>query len=209
MGSLLLQVALYGVAAAAAAPVAIVVSALILGKSARPLGGAWAFTAGAACLDVIFAVAILASGAFEGGGDAGAIVDVGLGLLFAAIGTSAIFSSESPEKQAARRERAERAATAKLATLFVVGILVQVINFDAIAVFGGALKEIAEADVTTGQEVLATLFGLALMLSVYYVPILIYGLASTSRVIPPSRPIGNAIRRIPTIVQLSDVPCQW
>ena len=54
-------------------------------------------------------------------------------------------------------------------------LLVQVINFDAIAVFGGALKEIAEADITTGEEVFATLFGLAIMLSVYYAP----GLSST------------------------------
>jgi len=51
---------------------------------------------------------------------------------------------------------------------------VQVINFDAIAVFGGALKDIGEADLTTGDEVFATVFGLAIMLSVYYVPVLIY-----------------------------------
>lgn len=48
------------------------------------------------------------------------------------------------------------------------------INFDAIAVFGGALKDIGEADISTGQEIVATLFGLAIMLSVYYVPVLIY-----------------------------------
>ena len=37
MGSLLVQVAIYGLAAALAAPIGIVVSALILGKSTRPL----------------------------------------------------------------------------------------------------------------------------------------------------------------------------
>ena len=176
MGNLLAQVAVYGLAAAAAAPVAAVVSALILGKSTRPLLSAWTFTAGAATLDIAFAVIVLASGAFDDGGDAGAIVDVLLGVLFAAIGLLAVFQAESPEKDAARRKHAEQIATAKLATLFAAGIAVQVINFDAIAVFGGALKEIAEADVTTGQEVFATLFGLAIMLSVYYVPALIYAL---------------------------------
>ena len=101
-------------------------------------------------------------------------MDVGLGVLFIAIGLIAVFSTESPEKEAARRERAEKVATAKLTTLFVAGIAVQIINFDAIAVFGGALKEIAEADVSTGQEIVATLFGLAIMLSVYYGPALVY-----------------------------------
>ena len=176
MGSLLLQVAVYGLAAALAAPMAAVVSALILSKSTRPLPGTLTFAAGAAFLDIAVAVIVLASGAFDSGGDAGAIVDVALGVLFAGMGLLAVFSTESPEKDAARRARAEQVATAKLKTLFVAGIVVQVINFDAIAVFGGALKEIGEADITTGEEILATLFGLAIMLSVYYGPALVYGL---------------------------------
>jgi Sap, sulfolipid-1-addressing protein len=177
MGTLLIQVAIYGLAAALAAPVAIVVTALILGKSTRPVLGAWTFVAGAAFLDVVFAVVILAADLFEEGGDAGAIVDVGLGVLFVAMGLLAVFQAESPEKDAARRARADQIATAKLLTLFGAGIVVQVINFDAIAVFGGALKDIGEADITTGEEVFATVFGLAIMLSVYYVPVLIYMIA--------------------------------
>lgn len=174
MGSLLVQVAIYGLAAAVAAPIAAVISALILGKSKRPVVGAWTFTAGAAFLDVLFAVVVLASGLFDSGGDAGAIVDVGLGVLFLVMGVLAFFQEERPEVEAARRARAERIATAKLSTLFLAGILVQVINFDAIAVFGGALKEIAAADITTAEVMLVTAFGLAIMLSVYYVPALIY-----------------------------------
>lgn len=86
MGSLLVQVAIYGLAAACAAPVAAVVSAVILGKSARPVISTWTFVAGAAFLDVVFAAVILAADLFENGGDAGAIVDVGLGVLFVAMG---------------------------------------------------------------------------------------------------------------------------
>ena len=174
MGSLLVQVAIYGLAAACAAPVAAVVSAVILGKSARPVISTWTFVAGAAFLDVVFAAVILAADLFENGGDAGAIVDVGLGVLFVAMGLIAVFQTESPEKDAAQRARVDRIATAKLTTLFGAGLLVQVINFDAIAVFGGALKDIGEATISTGQEIVATLFGLAIMLSVYYVPVLIY-----------------------------------
>ena len=174
MGSLLVQVAIYGLAAAVAAPIGAVVSALILAKSTRPVRSAWTFVAGVAVLDVLFAVVILAADLFEEGGDAGAIVDLGLGVLFVAMGLLAVFQAESPEKDAAQRARAEKIATAKLASLFVAGILVQVINFDAIAVFGGALKDIGEANITTGEELLATAFGLAIMLSVYYVPVLAY-----------------------------------
>jgi len=174
LGSLLVQVAIYGLAAACAAPVAAVVSAVILGKSARPVISTWTFVAGAAFLDVVFAAVILAADLFENGGDAGAIVDVGLGVLFVAMGLIAVFQTESPEKDAAQRARVDRIATAKLTTLFGAGLLVQVINFDAIAVFGGALKDIGEATISTGQEIVATLFGLAIMLSVYYVPVLIY-----------------------------------
>ena len=54
VGSLLVQVAIYGLAAAAAAPVAAVVSAVILGKSTRPVLGTRTFVAGAAFLDVVF-----------------------------------------------------------------------------------------------------------------------------------------------------------
>jgi hypothetical protein len=174
VGSLLVQVAIYGLAAALAAPVAAVVSAVILGKSSRPVLSTWTFVAGAAFLDVVLAAVILALDLFDNGGDAGAIVDVGLGVLFAAMGLLAAFQTESPGKEAAQRARVEKIATAKLATLFAAGLLVQVINFDAIAVFGGALKDIGEADITTGQEVVATVFGLAIMLSVYYLPVLIY-----------------------------------
>ena len=177
MSGLLVQVAVYGLAAALAAPMAIVVSALILGKSKRPSLSVWTFTAGAAFLNIVFAVVLLASGLFDEGGDAGAIVDVGLGIIFGAMGLLAVFGAESPEKDAARRARAEQIASAKLSTLFVTGIVVQVINFDAIAVFGGALKEIAEGDITTGEEILVTLFGLAIMLSVYYLPAVMYRLS--------------------------------
>jgi hypothetical protein len=174
VASLLAQVALYGLAAAAAAPIAAVLTALVLGKSKRPLVSAWALTAGAAFLDVVLAVAVLASGILSGGGDVGAYFDVALGVIMAVIGVMAVFSTESVQKEAARQARADRIATAGPATLFTAGIFVQVVNFDAIAVFGGAVKEIAAADVTTAEAVVAFVFGLALMLSVYYVPALVY-----------------------------------
>jgi Sap, sulfolipid-1-addressing protein len=174
--ALVAQLILYGLAAAVAAPVAAVVSALILSKSTRPITSALVFTAGAVFLDLVLVFVVFASGAFDDGGDAGAYLDVGLGLIFAVFGGLAIFQKESPEKDAARRARADSIATAKLATLFVAGIAVQVINFDAIAVMGGGLKEIAQANIDTGETAIATLFLLALMLIPYYAPAVVYAL---------------------------------
>ena len=60
-------------------------------------------------------IAANASGAFEdGGSDAGAIVDLVLGAVFLALGVRAVFTRESPEGQAAQRERIERAAAGGL-----------------------------------------------------------------------------------------------
>ncbi len=54
------------------------------------------------------------------------------------------------------------------------GILVQIINIDALAAYLGGLKEIVIADVTTTQAIVATLICLALMLLPYYGPVLVY-----------------------------------
>ena len=101
MGSLLVQMALYGLAAAAAAPIAIVLSALILAQSNRPVPSVWVFTAGAAFLDIlIIAIALVFFGAanVESGSDASAILDTILGALFFVLGVLAIFSHESPRR---------------------------------------------------------------------------------------------------------------
>jgi hypothetical protein len=65
VGSLLAQVALYGLAAAFAAPIALVVSAMILGKSTRPVVSGWVFVAGALFLDLMFTIVVFASGVFD------------------------------------------------------------------------------------------------------------------------------------------------
>jgi threonine/homoserine/homoserine lactone efflux protein len=176
MGSLLVDVAIYGLAAALAAPIAAVVSALILGVSKRPVASAWTFVAGAAFLDIGFSVVMLASGLLDVSSDASAWIDAGLGVLFLVMGILAVFSSETPEKDEARRARANKVASSNLSALFLAGLAVQIINIDAIAVFTGALKDISRADLSTAGTVFVTAFGLAIMLSVYYAPPAIYSL---------------------------------
>jgi hypothetical protein len=179
MGSLLVQMALYGLAAAAAAPIALVLSALILAQSERPVPSVWVFTAGAALLDAVMiaiALALYNASDLGSGGDASAILDILLGALFLGVGIVAIFSHESPEKDAKQRQRALGMASSPLPKMLVMGVLVQVINIDAIAVFGVGLKEVVVADVSTAQAVVAVLFGLALMLIGYYGPAVAYQL---------------------------------
>ena len=103
-------------------------------------------------------------------GDAGAYLDVGLGAVFFVFGVIAIFSTETPEKDAAGRARAEHIASARLPAMFVFGIVVQIINIDALAAFAVGLKEIPAADVPTGQAIVAFAVGLAVMLVGYYGP---------------------------------------
>jgi hypothetical protein len=187
----LLDVLPYGLAAAAAAPAAAVVTALILAESERPVMSVWVYIAGAALLDAVFAAILLglaAATGYDGGGDAGAIVDVVLGTFFLCLGLFAVFSKESPEKSAAQRERIQRVARGGLGAMLGAGVLVQIINFDALAVFGGALKEVVAADVSTGEAAAAVVFALALMLIPYYAPAIVY-------MISPSG-AGSGLRRM-------------
>jgi threonine/homoserine/homoserine lactone efflux protein len=181
VGELIVNVLPYGLAAAAAAPIVAVVTAVILSESKRPILSAWIFTAGAAALDIVYSVAILAaaegSGAFDGGSDAGAIVDLVLGAIFLALGLSAVFSHPDPEKEQAQEKRIRQAAAAGLGGMLVTGVVAQLINIDALAVYTGALKEVAESSVSTGEGAAAVLVTLALMLLPYYLPVLVYAVS--------------------------------
>jgi hypothetical protein len=183
VAQLLLDVLPYALAAAAAAPAAAVVTALILAESGRPIASAWTFTAGAALLDVVLMGVVLglaAATGYNGEGDAGAIVDVVLGALFLALGVFAIFSHETQEQQAAQRERMQRVARGGIGALLAAGLVVQVINIDAIAVFGGALKEVIAADASSAEATVAIGFALAVMLVPYWGPAAIVMVAPRS-----------------------------
>lgn len=192
MGELILNVLPYGLAAALAAPIVAVVTAVILSKSERPLLSAWTFTAGAAGLDIVYTLGLLAlanaSGAFEGSSNGGAIVDLVLGAIFLTLGVQAILSQESPERDAARRERVDRAGSAGLRGMLITGVVAQIINVDAMAVFAGAIKETAEANLSSAQSAIAILVALAVMLSPYYGPAIVYALS-------PER-AGGGLRRM-------------
>ena len=179
MTGLIPQLVLYGLAAAAAAPIAAVVSALILGKSKTPLPSAFTFVAGAALLDIVVAVLffVLVASAIQGNGDLGAYLDILLGVIFAGLGVYAIFEKDSPEKDAAQRARAEQIASGGMKTLIVAGLAVQVINFDAIAVAVGGLKEIVEASLASVEILVATIFLFILVLLPYWVPAVFYAFA--------------------------------
>jgi threonine/homoserine/homoserine lactone efflux protein len=181
VGDLLLSLIPYGIAAAIAAPAAAVVAALILGQARRPILGGTAFVSGAVILDAVFAAVILAlmeaSGQFTSGADIDGWIDTILGVIFIGIGVAAVFQTQSPEKEAAQRARIEKLTASRVGKLVVLGVVVQIINSDALAIMGGGLKEIAIADVTVGQEVLAVAWLMALVLLPYYVPVVMYAVS--------------------------------
>jgi threonine/homoserine/homoserine lactone efflux protein len=180
VGNLIVEMLPYMIAAALAAPIALVISAIILGEAERPVRSALLFVLGALLLDVVFAGVVLglyeAAGMDAGSGDVSAWIDVILGSIFGILGAKAFFTHPDPEEQAAQRARVEKIATAKASGLMLGGVLVQVINADALAVFAGGLKEIAVADpypdlVTIIIVVAVFLF---VMLLPYHLPIDMY-----------------------------------
>lgn len=177
MNGLYAQLILYGLAAAAAAPIAAVVTAFILGKSSRPVPSAVAFVLGALLLDAIVTVVIVVVlGRADAGSDIGAYIDLGLGALFLILGVVAIIQRDTPDGEAKQRARVEALASTGPKTLITAGIAVQVINFDAIAVMAGGLKEIVLGGTTGIASVIAILFLLGLMLLPYYGPAIFYAI---------------------------------
>jgi Sap, sulfolipid-1-addressing protein len=177
----LLGLVFYGLAAAAAAPVAAVVTAFILGKSARPLPSAFAFVGGALILDLAFSLIVLLilGPSIQGGGDIGAYIDVALGAIFLILGVQAVFEHDTPDQQAAQRARVERLATARLVTMIGAGVVVQIINIDALAVMAGGLKEILEATLSDSESTVALIILLALMLLPYWAPAAAFAISPT------------------------------
>lgn len=116
MGSLILQTLPYAIAAMAAAPIVLVVSAVIVGKAQRPLRSASLFVLGAVLLDVLLAAALLAfyraAGMDAGSGEVSAWIDSILGAGFLMLGVKAVFSHQTPDEQATQRARVESLATA-------------------------------------------------------------------------------------------------
>jgi threonine/homoserine/homoserine lactone efflux protein len=169
----------YALGAAAAAPIVLVVSAVIVTKAKRPIAAGLAFVTGAVALDVVFAIIVLviaeAAGADSSGRDLGAIVDTMLGAVFVILGVVAVFSKPSPEKEEAQRLRVEGFASSGFASLVKLGVAVQVINSDALVVYAAGLKEIPLADPAPGvATVVAVLVVfLFIMLLPYHLPILV------------------------------------
>jgi threonine/homoserine/homoserine lactone efflux protein len=140
----------YMLAAMLAAPIVLVVGAIIIGKAERPLRSSSIFVLGAFIFDLLFAALILGlyhlAGVDDTSDTLSAWIDVILGVLFLFVGIKAVFSHPSQEERSAQRARVEKIAAAKPARLLLAGVLVQLINADALAVFGAGLKEIATTD---------------------------------------------------------------
>ena len=126
-------------------------------------------------------IIVVALGRADASTDIGAYIDLALGAIFLILGVVALFQRETPEGEAKQRARVERLAAAGPKTLITAGFAVQVINFDAIAVMAGGLKEIVLGGTTGVAALIAVLFLLALMLLPYYAPAVFFALRPGSR----------------------------
>ena len=200
----------YALGAMLAAPIVLVVSAVIVTKAKRPIASGVAFVSGAVFLDVVFAIIILiiaeAAGVDSGSGDLAAIVDTILGAVFVVLGVVAVFAKPSPEKEAAQRLRIEGFASAGFASLFKLGLAVQLINSDALVVYAAGLKEIplAEPPPGIGAVVVVLVVFLFIMLIPYHLPIVLQARRSSKlakdpgwddRVVPGPDPSPRDRRR--------------
>lgn len=197
MANVFAQMAGYGLAAAVAAPLALVISCLILAQSKRPVLSVWIFSAGAAVLAV--AVLVIVAAVFGESDslvrhDLSTILGIVLGAIFLLLGVIPIFQRETPEREAKRQKEAANVASSAPPRMLLMGALLQVINFDAIAVFGAGVKEVAVADVSPGAAAGAFFVGLALMLVFYYGPAIIYVLFR-ARAEPPLRAMSQWLIR--------------
>lgn len=167
------------IAAMLAAPIVLVLSGLIAGKAERPIRSTTIFVLGAVILDLIFAAVILwllhVMG-ISSNDDLSAWIDALLGAMFLVIGLKAAFSHPTEEARAAQRARMEKIAAAKATSLLVAGVVVQLINADALAVFGSGLKEIAGTTPypSVATIVVVVLVFLFVMLIPYHLPIWLY-----------------------------------
>ena len=186
MAEVLISALPYAVAAMLAAPIVVVVSAVIVSQAERPVAAALAFVLGAVALDVVFSGAFLwvakLVGVESGKETAAAWIDTGLGVGFIVLGLVALVAKESPEKEAAQRARVDRLARASTSALVGAGVAVQLLNADALAALAGGLKEIAVA-VPAPSSLTATVVVVVLivvMLVPYYLPLVLH-LASPGR----------------------------
>jgi threonine/homoserine/homoserine lactone efflux protein len=177
MGSLLASLVPYGIAAACAAPVAAVVTALIIGRSPHPYRAGLLFILGAVVVDLVFvivAVALLEAAGADTNSDIGAWIDALLGVLFLAVGVKALLSHPDADAEAAQREKIDTMVSSGSRALIVLGVLVQVINVDALAVSAGGLKEVVASGEPAGGQVAAIAFLYLLVLLPYWGPLAIY-----------------------------------
>ena len=174
----------YAIAALLAAPFMAVVAAFVLSLSKRPLAAGWIFIGGAAALDLVFGFAIYSLFAYSGilgtGDIGGIVVDMLLGLIFLLLGIKALFTRESPEKAQSRRKRIQKMASGGLGAIFVLGVLGQIVNSDALAIFAGGMKQIAITKVAFWEAAVGILIFIVIMLGFYYLPVVLYTVAPKS-----------------------------
>ncbi|MBJ7519606.1 MAG: GAP family protein [Solirubrobacteraceae bacterium] len=193
MGELLATVLPLALGAAVSPTLATLVIA-VLASGDDPVRRAAALTAGAAVPLVVIAIVVLttlhAAGAAEPG-DAhrtlDGVVDLVFGVLLAAVAWRALQPTATPqEQQAVRAERAPGGPGRYVA----LGTGIMLVNFSTLALFVPAMKDIARAGVSVGEEVAAVVFVLVIVLIPAWLPLALR-VAFPDRTARLLRPVGR------------------
>jgi hypothetical protein len=165
-------------AAVFAAPVAVVISGMVMSAAPKPLAAGSAFVLGAALIALVFdgvAVAIFRHVGVQAHSEAKATIETLLGLLFIVDGLRALIVRRHGD--GGPRERLRSIAARGWLALLLAGAAIQLVNIDALTISLAGAQTIAFGDLQLGGRVLALVYLVALMLILYWLPLLAYLLA--------------------------------
>jgi Sap, sulfolipid-1-addressing protein len=175
MGQVIRDLTPVALGAVFAAPIAVVASGLVMSAAQKPLAAGAGFVLGAALLALIFdgiAVAIFRHVGVHAHTQAKATIEIILGLLFILDGLRALIVHR--HSTGGPRERLRSIAGRGWVALLLAGAAIQLVNIDALTISLAGAQTIAFGDLALGGRILALVYLVALMLILYWLPLLAF-----------------------------------
>ncbi len=173
---------------AAISPTVLIVVLLVLSGRAHPRARGAAYAAGAVTvllgLTAISLTVLRRSVTHRVGGDSVyAWIDLGAGVLLAAVGIRALLSAPKPKRPATEAEDPRP----HLGRFFGIGVAIMLTNFSTLVLYVPAMKEVTIAKVGDGVKVLTVVIVLGVTSILAWAPVLLDTVAprSAARVLQP------------------------
>ena len=175
MGDVIRDLTPVALAAVFAAPIAVVASGLVMSAAQKPLAAGTGFVLGAALIALIFdgiAVAIFRHVGVHAHSQAKATIEILLGLVFILDGLRALIVHR--QGTGGPRARLRSIAARGWLALLLAGATIQLVNIDALTISLAGAQTIAVGDLELGERILALIYLVALMLILYWLPLLAF-----------------------------------